>query len=1493
MTSKDSRASESPPSASGGRPKRRLWRWILLGVVILLVLVVLIGPYIASMGPARGIIVGTLNDLLKGTFHLDEVSLSWFGPCTVRGLRVVDPQGREVLSVGEAKLVPGLWGLLWSWENFQWVGVDGAETALHVDADGNVSLLEAFTLREPGPEKPLPDLHGTVNIKDASARIVLHDGRILAITRMTAKVAVDTLSTISGDIEADLGETGALNTRFVLTNLLRDGKMHPLHATVDLDVSTAEGRDIALKPLLSMVTDRATFGGRAKLSAKIKGSPLTPEGAFELTLGSFTASTAGGSVAEAVDLKLGGRFVVAEGDPDRWGKLPGTDKRTAAGEVTLTGDPGTVRVDLAWPLAMPPFEVRPTREQWMTALLTGDDSALPHFTVGVTGDVDLARLARAVPALLSIRPGVRVTSGRLTITDFSVRLDATPVATGTVTLKDLQAERDGRATPLPQLIRFGFDAVLDPGKGLRVRDADLASEFVKIDTTGDLNRVQAVFQADLAGLYGQLNQVFEMGTFELAGITGGTVTAARGADDVARLELKDLTARDLRYRKDARLLELESAQLTAAGDLRLEGGVLKRVDVTLQEMKAAKLRYVEESRRLDLASVSASGKADVTFEKPPADSPVTALSPAKVVVHEGTVEIDGTTSVSGSGSLELKTGAVDVTLEVPRADLARLVQTAGGLGLPAGELGRWGGSLEARNVRLSRTRADGPITLPGPATATLRNPTLDGKTLDLEKVDVTWTGVELDPTLNALSAASLKVNSDVAVLTATELAAGWGEALSLSGKANVQADIDRALGILARVTRSGAAPGMSGRLDWSGEFSSTPPGVLAGRTVTVKSAGKVDNFAVRSGNTWERIGTVTFAQDADATFKDDKLERLTVRESRVDMPGKLVAVTSGTHVASIGALEADLDVQRADLGYLARLLYDEKGTPRPPFDFDLPAAFGTWTRELRRYAGTATLKTSVKQASSKTPMVSTGTCTVAGASLDGRPLSTRDVLFEWRNVKIAFEKLEAEWLKADVGVASASASAFSLTTGDALQVTGQVHVMSDLAGTMDLVKRAVSAYPIARTLETALPPMAGRLDWTGTFTSAGAATTFNGEGTLDDLRVGTGPTAFSDRKVTFNNQVELETETKTFTVRQLLVRATPIGLSVAGTVREYDGRRILNLAGRYQGDWERVMPLVYQFVPKARGNVALAGDASGSFTVQGPLNDPTVKPVWRGIEGSAQAGWTTARILAISDVTFGKGTISATAKDGIVRIPVTEIPAGEGKVRVGAVIDGRTDPGIFYIPGKLQAIENFKFDKEFGKKFLSMINPIFGGNVQGLASVMVQDVRAPLDDPKTAPNELLKNMSGSGRLDLYDLQVESKGFLDVLVQLVGLGGDGVYQVPHTGTDFVIRGGRIYYKDFVVPMRKNFDFIFSGSIGLADNQLDMVVSVPVTPNLLRSSGAGGQADDMARVLTIRVDFKITGTSDSPKITPQFNPASLLQNALRALMLDRLGGLLKPK
>ncbi|MCD4699498.1 MAG: hypothetical protein K8R91_02875 [Phycisphaerae bacterium] len=113
-------ASSNVPHPADRPEKKRRWRRLrfLLVVVLLLAGMVWTGPYLLSTGPGRDLIVSVVNDRIKGTLRIGEISLSWLGPCQLKNLQAMDLDGREVLRIENISLDAGILGLLKDAEHF-------------------------------------------------------------------------------------------------------------------------------------------------------------------------------------------------------------------------------------------------------------------------------------------------------------------------------------------------------------------------------------------------------------------------------------------------------------------------------------------------------------------------------------------------------------------------------------------------------------------------------------------------------------------------------------------------------------------------------------------------------------------------------------------------------------------------------------------------------------------------------------------------------------------------------------------------------------------------------------------------------------------------------------------------------------------------------------------------------------------------------------------------------------------------------------------------------------------------------------------------------------------------------------------------------------------------------------------------------------------------------------------------------------------------------
>src|SRR5688572_20159530 len=74
------------------------FRWLLIGggVLVLLFLLVVLAPTLASMGWAKSIIIGKINEQLNGTLEAKEWSLNWSGGLELHEVRLYDKKKAQL-----------------------------------------------------------------------------------------------------------------------------------------------------------------------------------------------------------------------------------------------------------------------------------------------------------------------------------------------------------------------------------------------------------------------------------------------------------------------------------------------------------------------------------------------------------------------------------------------------------------------------------------------------------------------------------------------------------------------------------------------------------------------------------------------------------------------------------------------------------------------------------------------------------------------------------------------------------------------------------------------------------------------------------------------------------------------------------------------------------------------------------------------------------------------------------------------------------------------------------------------------------------------------------------------------------------------------------------------------------------------------------------------------------------------------------------------------
>ncbi len=394
--------------------------------------------------------------------------------------------------------------------------------------------------------------------------------------------------------------------------------------------------------------------------------------------------------------------------------------------------------------------------------------------------------------------------------------------------------------------------------------------------------------------------------------------------------------------------------------------------------------------------------------------------------------------------------------------------------------------------------------------------------------------------------------------------------------------------------------------------------------------------------------------------------------------------------------------------------------------------------------------------------------------------------------------------------------------------------------------------------------------------------TLGGEWLVQNARLDGKALADGDVKLTYD--VKLDQDKQSITIDKCSLASKALTAEVAGTIAQYTGDCQLNLQGRYSASWEAVTALLHKLTPATADTVIIAGNSASEFKITGPACAKT-QPGFRDMSTGAGVTWTSAELYGVR---MGAAQLAPALKDGRLTLPKATIPAGDGKVNLGAVIDFQPADPTLQMPGKTKLLENVPVTKELGAQLLSRINPIFlhVANIEGRVNLGLQDVSVPLGD------SIKQDGTAQGRLDLGKMKMQPGGLAAELLALGGMDGSRAYPVEVGALDFVMKDGRIRYDDFMLVFPGDFDLKFRGSVGL-DDTLELVVSIPLRAPLLDRLGAKGPTEEYAeRLRGTRVELPILGTREKPRLDfSKVDVQALLKDVLLKEPAKQLEGFLK--
>jgi hypothetical protein len=710
--------------------------------VLLLVLIVLVAglvgfaPTIASTDWGRNRIVLLINDQIKGNVALGGLDLSWLGDSAVRDVAVQDPEGRECVSVGEVQIPGGLLRLLRDFYNVGQVTVTAPEVVLYIDEEGNFSLVEAFDPKEPSPPKKpspirLPDAE--LVITGGKVRIVRPGAAEYVVPKLDLHAKTDPAGAVKANFDVALADGSALKGDIDVQDLLADGKLQLDEVRGKAHVVTEGALD--LKPLGEALLGPGQLAGQATLDAK-----------GEFAAGAITADVQGG----VVGLQSGqvSAETVRPLDVQLVGQVR-TDASQVGGQVQLKSTAGEISSQFDYSLAAAPAGA--SDEDLAATILAGRAPHLPDGKLTAQGRLDLVALADAVPALLRIRPGTKLTGGVFEIKQASATGGEAPAAAAEVAITGLAAVADGRNVQVDP-ITVQLDVAADAERHLQIRTAAVQAGFGKVTASGTPAALAGSFEADLARLEQQLGQIVELPVTQLVGTLSGRLETKRSNPERIDLAL-DAFGANVGFRSGDGQVAIGRLQAALAGAATLADGKLTRYEAT-----------------------------------------------------RGEVDLDGRASATFAGTYEADRGGFAGEANVARADLAYLAQQLAGFGVTA--LAGYAGQLQMQ-ARVSRADEGKPIQTQG--NLRVQDVQLDGQALT-PSVEATWTDLVYSPAEGLIRIPAAELKSAVANVTARQFEGRFGEAVQLAGDIDASADLAKTMAIVGRIAKMAEPPALAGQL---------------------------------------------------------------------------------------------------------------------------------------------------------------------------------------------------------------------------------------------------------------------------------------------------------------------------------------------------------------------------------------------------------------------------------------------------------------------------------------------------------------------------------------------------------------------------------------------------------------------------------------------------------------------------------------------------------
>ena len=499
-------------------------RHILLVAILLFVAAIGVGVPFALQN--RDLVVSTINrnaGIAPMRIDLASIEGGWLRSIKVRGLRLIDDKGVELIKVAEIETELNLIRLATNYKNLGTITIRGAEAVVDVQP-GTTNIEEAirplFTSSNPA----------TAAASNKSTVTSLPTGRVrIAEAIVHARDSVDLTSwdfkVSNADIPFPTQEQPV--PAVTLVGLVQQ--------TASLPGEPLMGGQFTIRtqPIADVVNTALDGLVPMKMNISTNGLPLQwfslvkrrlPEIPIERLFGLATVQadiemrSHNNVQAQIQTAQIDSLRIIAPALVGKRGaglqqiKLSGNvqlnQNRLRTQNATLQCDIGglAAEAEMPWPPSMPSVT-----QPWL------NDTDLE-----VRGNFDLARLIQVAPDLIQMQDQVQLIEGNATLTA-SQRKSlsgaasvAPPTSHYSMQLGGLQANVQGTTMRWDQALQVSVDVSAN-SQGQPSFKADCTSEFCKIEGNGDLQDGQLAGKFDLAKMQQRLSQWFALPVESLSG----------------------------------------------------------------------------------------------------------------------------------------------------------------------------------------------------------------------------------------------------------------------------------------------------------------------------------------------------------------------------------------------------------------------------------------------------------------------------------------------------------------------------------------------------------------------------------------------------------------------------------------------------------------------------------------------------------------------------------------------------------------------------------------------------------------------------------------------------------------------------------------------------------------------------------------------------------------------------------------------------------------